>query len=257
MGEKHLLYEVKDGAAWMTLNREDRRNALSLPMIDQFFEFLDMAGADDSVRVICLTGAGGKVFCSGADLASSFEREDHVAGARKYAKLLKKLASYAKPIVGRINGHCLAGGLGLLLSCDISYARDDVKFGTPEVSVGLFPMMIGHLILSNAVRKKALEMIYTAKTISAAEAEAMGLITRVVPAGELDDVVRQTLGAVASKAPLAIKIGRYALAVAEDRGFDEALDYLCDKLGEVVETEDAKEGLMAFMQKRTPDWKGR
>ena len=257
MGEPDLIYEVKDGAGWMTLNRESRRNALSLAMIDLFFEYLDTAGADDQVRVICLTGAGDKAFCSGADLASSFEKADHVSGAKKYAKLLKKLASYPKPIVGRVNGHCLAGGMGLLLSCDISYARDDVKFGTPEVSVGLFPMMIGALIFRNAMRKRALEMIYTAKTISAAEAEAMGLITRAVPSADLDNVVQETLTAVSSKAPLAIKIGRYALALAEDRSLEAALDYLCDKLGEVVETEDAKEGLMAFMQKRKPEWNGR
>jgi len=257
MSEPELLYEVREGAAWMTINRESRRNALNLPMIDLFFESLDKAAADDQVRVLCLTAAGDKAFCSGADLASSFERADHVSGAKKYAKLLKNLAYYPKPIVGRINGHCLAGGMGQLLSCDISYARDDVKFGTPEVSVGLFPMMIGYLIFRNAIRKKALEMIYTARTISAPEAEAMGLITRAVPAGDFDNVVGETLAAVASKAPLAIKIGRYALATAEDRGFEDALDYLCDKLGEVVETEDAKEGLMAFMQKRPPEWKGR
>jgi len=93
--------------------------------------------------------------------------------------------------------------------------------------------------------------------LSAKEAEAMGLITRAVPAADLDRVVYETLAAIASKAPLAIKIGRYALSMAEDRSLEDALDYLCDKLGEVVDTEDAKEGLMAFMQKRKPEWKGR
>lgn len=256
MSEAELLYEVRDGAAWITINREARRNALSLQMIDLFFEYLDRAGADDTVRVICLTGLGDRAFCSGADLASSFDVADHVAGARKYAKLLKKLASFPKPLVARMNGHCLAGGLGLLLSCDIAYAREDANIGTPEVNVGLFPMMIGALIFRNAIRKKALEMIYTARMLSAKEAEAMGLITRAVPAAELDRVVYETLAAIASKAPLAIKIGRYALSMAEDRSLDDALDYLCDKLGEVVDTEDAKEGLTAFMQKRKPEWKG-
>lgn len=257
MSEPDLLYEVRDGCAWMTLNRESRRNALSLDMIDLFNEYLDRAEADDEVRVICFTGAGEKAFCSGADLASSFESGDHVAGAQMYAALLKRLSDFGKPLVARVNGHCLAGGMGLLLSCDISYARDGVKIGTPEVNVGLFPMMIGALIFRNAMRKKALEMIYTARMLTASEAEEMGLITRVVPPEDLDRVVEETLAAVASKAPVAIRMGRRALAHAEDLRLEDALHYLGEQLGAVVDTEDAKEGLMAFMQKRKPVWKGR
>jgi len=257
MSAPELLYDMKDSVAWLTLNREARRNALSPGMIELFQEYLDRAESDDQARVLCLTGAGEKAFCSGADLAQSFEATDHVAGARKYAEMLKRLASYPKPLVARVNGHCLAGGLGLMLSCDLVYARDGVKIGAPEVNVGLFPMMIGALIFRNSIRKKALEMIYTAKMLSAAEAEEMGLITRAVPAGDLDRVVEDALAAISAKAPVAIKLGRQALAVASELGLDEALDFLCGKLGEVVSTEDAKEGLTAFMQKRTPVWKGR
>ena len=257
MGEPELLYEVRDAVAWLTINREVRRNALSLEMIDLFQEYLDRVEADDAIRAVCLTAAGEKAFCSGADLATSFEGEETAAGARKYAGLLKRMAALSKPIVARVNGHCMAGGMGFMLSSDIVYAREGVKFGTPEVNVGLFPMMIGALIFRNATRKKALEMIYTARMLTAAEAEDMGLITKAVPREELDGLVQETLNTIVSKAPLAIKIGRQALAAAEDRTLNEALDYLCEKLAEVVSTEDAKEGLMAFMQKRQPEWKGR
>ena len=257
MSERELLYDVRGGVAWLTLNRESRRNALSTQMIDLFFASLDKAERDDDVRVICITGSGQKAFCSGADLASSFDGSDHVEGAKKYASLLKRMADYPKPLVAKVNGHCLAGGMGLMLSCDMVYVKDGIKIGTPEVNVGLFPMMIGALIFRNAGRKKAMEMIFTARMLTAAEAEDMGLITRAVQPDEFDRVVDEILETVAAKAPLAIKIGRQAFSVARDFGLSDALDYLCERLGDVVRTEDAKEGLTAFMQKREPVWKGR
>jgi len=144
-----------------------------------------------------------------------------------------------------------------MLSCDVVYATENAKFGTPEVNVGLFPMMIGALIFRNAGRKKALEMIYTARTLAAGQAEEMGLITRACPPQELDSTVNETLQAIAAKAPLAVKMGRKALAAAQDMSLDEALDYLCGELRNVAATEDAMEGMTAFIQKRQPVWKGR
>ncbi len=257
MSNGDIVYEVKQAAARMTINREARGNAISLELIDQFLRHLDKAEADEEVRVVCITGAGEKAFCSGADLATSFTGQDYVVGARKYVTLLKRMAAFPKPLVARVNGNCLAGGLGLMLSCDMVYAREGAKFGTPEVNVGLFPMMIGALIFRNCLRKKALEMIYTGRMISATEAEKMGLITRALPPDQFENAIEETLMTVAAKAPLAIKIGRSALASAEDRDLESALDYLCFRLGEVIETEDALEGLTAFMEKRKPVWKGR
>lgn len=257
MSEPELIYEAKGRIAWLTINREMRRNAISLDMIDLFFESLDRAENDGQIRVVCVTAVGEKAFCSGADLSTTFGEKDYANGARKYASLLKRMAAFSKPIVARLNGSCMAGGMGLMLSCDIVYARDGIKIGTPEVNVGLFPMMIGALIFRNAGRKKALEMIYTARTLSAKEAEDMGLITRAVPADDLDDVVNEALETIAAKAPLALEMGRRAFAEVEGKDLEESLDYLCEQLGAVVATEDAREGLTAFLQKRTPEWKRR
>lgn len=257
MDESTLLYEVKNNTAWVTINRQSRRNALSVEMIDLFSEYLDEAESDEKVRVVCLTAVGDNAFCSGADLASGMGGGDHMVGARKYADLLKKMAAFPKPLVARVNGHCLAGGMGLMLSCDIVYAREGVKFGTPEVKVGLFPMMIGALIFRNAGRKKALEMIYTARTLSAREAEQMGLITRACSEDKFEETLSEALSTIASRAPLAISMGRKALSAVEQMDLGHSLDYLCDQLGLVSTTEDAIEGMTAFIQKREPNWKGR
>ena len=257
MSEPDLLYEVKDKIAWMTINREARSNALNPEMIDLFLEYLDRAEEDDNVRGVCITGSGDKVFCSGADLISTIGGEGRTEGIEKFTALLKKFASFSKPLTARVNGHCVAGGIGLILSCDMVYAREGAKFGTPEVNVGLFPMMITALIFRNARRKKALEMIYTAKMLSAREAEDIGFVTRTVPAEELDQVVDETLKSISTKAPLAIRLGRKALAATQDMELDEALDYLCAQFGVVAGTEDAREGLTAFLEKREPVWRGR
>lgn len=257
MSDSDLLYTVKDSIAWITINRESRRNALSADMMDFFCEYLDRAASDDQVRVVCVTAVGERAFCSGADLLGAVESGDQMAGAHKYCGLLKKMAVFSKPLVAKVNGHCMAGGMGLMLSCDLVYAREDVKFGTPEVKVGLFPMMIGALIFRNASRKKALEMILTAKTLSAAEADQMGLITRSCRVEDFERIVQETLSTIASLAPLAISLGRQALAAVESYSFDDSLDYLCDQLRHLAKTEDAMEGITAFLQKREPAWKGR
>ena len=180
-----------------------------------------------------------------------------MAGARKYATLLKRMAVFPKPLVARVNGNCLAGGLGLMLSCDMVYAREGTKFGTPEVNVGLFPMMIGALIFRNCSRKKALEMIYTGRIVSATEAENMGLITRSLPPDQFENAVEETLKTVAAKAPSSDQNRPARAGFGRGQDLESALDYLCGRLGDVIETEDAKEGLTAFMEKRKPVWKGR
>ncbi len=255
MSEKELLFERRGRSAWLTLNRPERRNAISPGMIAAFNDALDEIEADDEFRSVCITGAGDKVFCSGADLMGGFGGGTPVEAAKAYAALLKRLVGFSRPLLARLNGHCLAGGMGLMLACDIIYARAGVRLGTPEVGVGLFPMMIGALIFRSAQRQKALEMVYTAKQIEAAEAEKMGLLTRVYAPDDFDAAVEETLEAINNNAPRAIAIGRQAFVHAEEMGLNAGLDYLCEQLGVVLATEDAAEGMSAFFAKRKPEWK--
>lgn len=254
-----LLYEVKGGAAFLTINRESRRNAISQEMIAAFLDHLDRADQDNDVFAVCITGAGEKAFCSGADLAVTLakEGEDPLSGARNYAELLKKMAQFGKPLVARVNGHCLAGGLGLMLSCDIVIARNDAFFSTPEVNVGIFPMMVGALLYRNVGRKKAVDMVLTGRKIPATEAESMGLITRAVEPERLDQETQETLKLLTSKSSMGMRIGKEAFYAMSDMPFEEAVDYLCEALGRAISTEDAMEGMMAFMQKREPKFKGK
>jgi enoyl-CoA hydratase/carnithine racemase len=254
-----LLYEVKGGAVFLTINRESRRNAISQEMIAAFLDYLDRADQDQDVFAVCITGAGEKAFCSGADLAVTLAKEgqDPLSGARHYAELLKKMARFGKPLVARVNGPCLAGGLGLMLSCDIVIARNDVFFSTPEVHVGIFPMMVGALLYRHVSRKKAMDMVLTGRKIPALEAESMGLITRAVEPDGLDQEIQETLQLLASKSSIGIRIGKEAFYAMSDMPFEEAVDYLCEALGKAISTEDAMEGMMAFMQKREPKFKGK
>jgi enoyl-CoA hydratase/carnithine racemase len=254
-----LLYEVMEGAAFLTINRESTRNAISQEMIAAFLEYLDRVDQDKDVFAVCITGAGERAFCSGADLAVTLakEGEDPLSGARKYAALLKKMARFGKPLVARVNGPCLAGGLGLMLSCDIVLARNDVFFSTPEVNVGIFPMMVGALLYRNVSRKKAMEMVLTGRKIAAPEAENMGLITRAVEPERLDHEIQETLKLLVSKSPIGMRMGKEAFHAMSDMPFEESVDYLCEALGRAISTEDAMEGMMAFMQKREPKFKGK
>jgi enoyl-CoA hydratase/carnithine racemase len=252
-----LLCETRGNVAFLTINRESRRNAISQEMITAFLTHLDRLDQDDEVRAVCVTGAGDKAFCSGADLAGTLSGQDRLAGPRNYAALLKRMAAFGKPLVARVNGSCLAGGLGLMLSCDIVVARNDASFFTPEVNVGIFPMMVGALLYRHMSRKKALDMALTGRRISAPEAERMGLITRAAEPERLDQEVNETLQILTSKSPIGMRIGKEAFRVMSDMPFDEAVDYLCEALGRVIATEDAQEGMMAFLEKRKPVFKGK
>lgn len=256
MSEDHLLYRVEGNIAHLIINREQQRNALSGQAISLFMKYLDAAETNEDIRVILITGTGDKAFCSGADLGGAAGGEiKEVFG--NYARLLKRLAGYPKPIVAKINGYCLAGGMGLMLACDIVISRNDTKFGTPEVNVGLFPMMIGALIYRNVLRKKAMEMVLMGEKLSSDQALEMGLITRAVPPQKLDAEVEKTLNSLASKSPVGIKIGKEAFYTMADMPFEEAVDFLSVKIAEVAATEDAREGITAFLEKRKPVFKGK
>jgi enoyl-CoA hydratase/carnithine racemase len=159
--------------------------------------------------------------------------------------------------VAKVNGYCLAGGMGFMLACDIVIASDTAKFGTPEVNVGLWPMMIGAVIFRNAMRKKAMEMVMLGEKLTADQAAEMGLITRAVPQDKLEEEVGKILQSLTSKSPIGMKIGKEAFYAMADMPFEEALDFLSGKIAEVAATEDAREGITAFIEKRKPEFKGK
>ncbi len=256
MPDDQIIYHVENSVAFITINREKQRNAVTPETIELFHVCLDRARADDDVRVVLVTGAGDKAFCTGAQLGEGMSADGRKVFAR-YAGLLKRLASFPKPTVARVKGYCMAGGMGFMLACDIVIASDDSQFGTPEVNVGLWPMMIGALIFRNVPRKKAMAMIMLAERISASEAYSMGLVTRVVPAGMIDQNVDAVCRNLVQKSPIGMRIGKDAFHKADAMTLDDALDYLSGMLAEVAATEDAREGITAFMEKRPPKFTGR
>jgi enoyl-CoA hydratase/carnithine racemase len=255
MPTSDLLYSVKDNVARIVINREQKRNSITAELQSLFLTHLDLAEKDDSVRAFCISGAGDKTFCSGADLSGS--GQDGSNAVKKFADLLKRIAGYSKPTVARVNGSCMAGGIGLMLACDIVVAVDDATFGTPEVNIGLFPMIIGALLFKNIQRKKAMEMALLGNRLTAQEALEAGMLTRTVPKDALDGEVERILKILVSNSPIGMKIGKQAFYAIEDMPFEQAIDFLSDKLLEVASTEDAIEGITAFLQKRTPNFKGK
>jgi len=256
MAEQDLLYRVENRIAYLTINREAHRNSISADVVALFFKYLDKAENDQAVRAVCITGVGEKAFCAGADLDGSMSG-DSQDGFQHYADLLKRMAAFPKPTVARVNGYCLAGGTGFMLACDIVIAADNARFGTPEVNVGLFPMMIGALIFRNVLKKKAMEMILLGEKLTAEQALEMGMITRVVPADTLDAEVDKVLQVLSQKSPIGMKIGKEAFYKMADMPFEAAVDYLSGQLKAVIATDDAKEGITAFIEKRAPNFIGK
>lgn len=256
MEDRHLLYRVEDGVGHITINREAQRNAVTPEALALFHECLNEAEKDEKVRAILVTGAGDKAFCTGAQLSGGVNTAGQDIFA-SYAGLLNRIVSFPKPTVARVKGFCLAGGMGFMLACDIVLASDDSKFGTPEVNVGLWPMMIGALIFRNVLQKKAMEMVLLGERLSAQEALAMGLITRAVPAGDLDREVKKILANLTWKSPIGMRTGKQAFYAMANLPLQEALHFLSEKLKEIASTEDAKEGITAFIEKRQPNFTGK
>jgi enoyl-CoA hydratase len=255
-----LLYEVRDHVARVTINRPERRNAMSWDVITGLRRAAADAKADDDVRVLVLTGAGEQAFCAGADLTGMQGDAGFVAthDARgELARLFMDFWGLGKPTIARVRGFALAGGFGLALSCDFVVAAADAQFGTPEINVGLWPYMITVPLIRSMPPKKALELMLTGRRVNAAEAERIGFVTQVVPVDELDAATDLLASQLASKSPAIVKLGRDSFYAVWDMGAADALAYLHTMLTLNTMTEDAAEGIAAFVEKRDPQWKGR
>ena len=255
----NVTYETSDGVARVTIDREERRNAINAEVVSGISDSLGRAEADDAVRVVVLTGTGERAFCAGGDLGG-------VADAPRVAQhfirgevgdLFKQMRSSRLPIVARVNGHALAGGFGLMLACDLVVAADDAEMGTPEVNIGLWPFMISAVIQRDVPRKIALEMMMTGRRMGAEEAARWGFINRVVPRAELDVAIDEMTAVLTSKSPLILSLGKRSFYSVEDMDLAPALEYLSGMLTVCLESEDTIEGVTAFLEKRHPEWKGR
>lgn len=263
MSYSEILYEVRGATARITLNRPEKRNPLGPTTIGELLHALDSARQDEAVRAIVLTGAG-KVFSAGGDLSSmgggGTPLQATGSASTKpgtFVDLNLAMTRVGKPTIAMVNGHALAGGLGLVVACDVAIAADDAQLGTPEINVGLWPMMIMATIFRNVPRKRGLELIMTGDKISAAQAAEMGLITRAVPRDRLEAEVDALAEKLASKSPAVMRMGLEAFYRVQDMELEPALQHLQGQLIAVLGTEDAREGLMAFLEKRAPQWKGR
>lgn len=254
-----IRYEALDGRATITIDHVERHNPMSVDTMDGLGEAARAAIDDPAVRVLVFTGAGDRAFSAGGDLSAGFVDEPIALHRARggLADLFRVLRRGGKPTIARVNGHALAGGFGLAAACDITVCVDDAKLGVTEIDVGLWPMMITAVLAAGVPRKATLELMMTGRLITPAEAMALGAVTRVVPRGELDAAVDEVVAALIAKSPSTLQLGRDAFFGVADLGFDAALDRLQGGLTAVAATEDSREGVEAFLQKRPPNWSGR
>lgn len=249
----------KNGAVFrITLNRPDKRNAINQSVVDGIRDGYRRAHADPEVRVIVLTGSGDKAFCAGGDLqpGAGFTF-DYAKPNVDYADLLRLASNSTLPSIARVNGVCMAGGMGLLAMVDMAVAADHVLFGLPEVKVGVFPMQVLSLMQDLVPHRVLREWCISGEPIDATAAHHAGLVNYVVPAAQLDQKVDWLINRIVDKSPTAIRRGKYAMRAMASMSFDEAITYTEGQIALVAMTEDAKEGLAAFNERRKPAWTGR
>jgi enoyl-CoA hydratase len=256
-----ILYDVRgDGVATVTLDTPDNRNALSNELLSELIDAFEAARIDERVRCVVLTSSHEKVFSAGASLGQ-FAAEVPLAhkhfATERFPRLFKAIMGLGKPTICAANGHVLAGALGVALCCDLIVAKEGVRFGAPEINVGVFPFMIMALIYRNVPRKKTNELLLLGEQISAEEARDAGIVNRVVAPGEFDSAVDEWAVKLASKSPVLMRLGKEAMYRQLDMPFEDALDYLRSQLSVAFTTDDIQEGVKAFFEKREPQWTGR
>ena len=256
MTSADLLIEARNAVLWLTINREAHRNAINQQVLDGLSQGLDLAAQDREVRAVVVTGAGDKAFCAGGDLQSANPFQiDHSQPYAGAAQLFRKAKQLTVPMIARVNGVCLAGGMGLLAMCDLAVAARTARFGLPEVKVGVFPAQVLS-VLQNLVPRRALaEMCLLGEPISAEIALAIGLVNAV--ADDLDGELDQMLARLRQRSPAAIRRGLYTMKKMEDMAFEQAVSFAESQIPLFAMTDDAKEGQAAFREKRPPVWTGK
>ena len=255
-----VLVEIRESIATVTLNRPEQRNPLSAAMMRDLRAALAWCKGEPAIAVVVLTGAGDRAFCAGADLGGFGGDQSPLElhhGRHALADLFVEMAELGKPIVGRINGHALAGGFGLACACDLLVAVDTATFGTPEINVGVWPMMIQAVLARNLPRKVLLEMVMLGDRWTATQLQQYGLVNRVVPAERLDEETGRLAAGLAEKSTAIMRLGRDSFYRQQDMDFEGALQYLRSLVSVVTLTEDSAEGRKAFFEKRPPRYKGR
>jgi enoyl-CoA hydratase/carnithine racemase len=257
-----LRVERRGAALWVWINREARRNAMNAAVLGGIAAALDTAAADPQVRAVVLTGTGDKAFCAGADLSEgtgTFRSGSGAAVASEdpttdFGRLARAVRRCGVPLIARVNGACVAGGMGLMALCDLAVAAEHARFGLPEVKVGVFPMQVLVLLRATMHQRHINELCLTGELIPAVRAAELGLINEVAPAGELDARVEALLAKLRAASPSAVRRGKQALFAMEVMAFDQAISYAEAQIGQASRSADAEEGLAAFNEKRKPRW---
>jgi len=257
---KYIIYEKSEGIATITLNRPEALNAFGKEVVEEIIHALEDVKNDENVRVVVLTGSGEKAFSAGADIKAMTgmtplkARELSLMGER----LCLALENLEKPVIAALNGYALGGGLEVAMSCDLRIASENARVGQTEINIGLIPGWGGTQRLTRLVgRTKAKELVFTGKIIDAKTAEQLGLINIVAPPDKFKETVRQFALELASKAPVAVRVAKALINKGADIGLDSALALEREGFGVVASTEDLKEGVSAFTEKRKPIFKGK
>jgi len=253
---QELLEDRRGPVLWLTINREERRNAISPGVLTSLGQALIRANQDRSVRAVVITGAGDRAFCAGADLQTGtsfqFDYSEPHAG---FANLFRVARQSTVPLIARVNGACMAGGMGVMAMCDMAVATPKAIFGLPEVKVGLFPAQVLSVLDKLLPRRILSEMCITGEPITAAQALEYGLINHVRE--DLDAGIDWLLGRVLDKSPAAIRRGLYTMKKIETMAFEESMSFTESQIALFALTEDAVEGQLAFREKRKPNWTGK
>ena len=263
-GEKaggDVIVEMRSGVLWIIINREARRNALNARVVEAMADAVAASEKMPGCRAIVITGAGEKAFCAGADLQKNVEgfafSVDFSDPTHYLVDLFKKMQNCRLPIIARVNGHVMAGGFGLLCACDMAIASEDVLLGTPEAKIGLIPMMILPWMMRIVPERKLLEMCITGEPLTAKEGLELGIVNYVTARAELDEKVQWLLARITDKSPTAVRLGKQAFRAMRDMTMEQALEYAQVMVPSMASTQDAREGLAAFRDKRAPSWSGK